>query len=60
GHDYAEMFSLTTVEQYPLDQGVEATRLLLSMIEGTDEPARRTEAVTRLVVRASTAPPRSA
>jgi len=58
GHDYAEMFSLTTIEQFPQAQGVEATRLLLSMIEGTGEPAWRTEAETRLVVRASTAPPR--
>ena len=55
------MFSLTTIEQFPQAQGVEATRMLLSMIEGTgDHPAWRTEADTRLVVRASTAPPRSA
>ena len=60
GHDYAEMFSLTTIEQFPLAQGIEATRILVSMIEGTGEAPRRTEAETRLVVRASTAPPRSA
>ena len=57
GHDYAEMFALTTVEQFPQAQGIEATRLLLSIIEGNEAPLR-TEAATRLVVRASTAPPR--
>lgn len=59
GHDYAEMFALTTIEQYPRDQGTEAARLLMSMIEGVAAPLR-TPAATRLVVRASTAPPRSA
>lgn len=58
GHDYAEMFALTTVEQYPHAQGTEAARLLMSMIEG-DVPPLRTSADTRLVVRASTAPPRT-
>ena len=58
GHDYAEMFALTTIEQYPGAQGVEATRLLLSMLEG-EQPPPRTTADTRLVVRASTAPPRA-
>ena len=59
GHDYAEMFALTTVEQYPEAQGIAATRLLLSMLEG-EQPPPRTLAETRLVVRASTAPPRTA
>jgi DNA-binding LacI/PurR family transcriptional regulator len=54
----AEMFALTTIEQYPGAQGVEATRLLLSMLEG-EQPPPRTTADTRLVVRASTAPPRT-
>ncbi|MBM3714943.1 LacI family DNA-binding transcriptional regulator [Microbacterium sp. LMI1-1-1.1] len=58
GHDYAEMFALTTIEQYPRDQGTAAAGLLISMIEGVAAPLR-TPAATRLVVRASTAPPRS-
>lgn len=60
GHDYAEMFALTTIEQRPHAQGVEATRILMSMIDGTAETPWRTPADTRLVVRASTAPPRTA
>lgn len=58
GHDYAEMFALTTIEQFPDAQGVEATRLLLSILDG-HHPPPRTPAETRLVVRASTAPPRT-
>jgi DNA-binding LacI/PurR family transcriptional regulator len=56
GHDYAEMFSLSTVEQYPRAQGVAATDMLLDMIDGASAPVR-TVANTRLVVRASTARP---
>lgn len=57
GHDYAELFSLTTVEQDPSAQGELAVRILLAMGDSLDERATRTPAEARLVVRASTAPP---
>ena len=58
GHDYAEMFALTTVEQHPAAQGEQAVDILLSMVDHAAAPARSTIPV-QLVVRASTAPPRS-
>ena len=57
GHDYADMFALTTMEQYPHQQGTEAAGILMSMIEG-EGPPLRTQAATRLVVRSSTSRPR--
>jgi len=56
GHDYAEMFALTTVEQDPSAQGEDAVAILMSMIDGA-AGAERTTAPTRLVMRASTAAP---
>ncbi|MDX2376830.1 LacI family transcriptional regulator [Microbacterium sp. LRZ72] len=55
GHDYAEMFALTTVEQHPQQQGEHAALAILGMLEGGPPDQGRTEASTRLVVRASTA-----
>lgn len=57
GHDYAEMFSLTTVEQHPAAQGERAVDILLDMVDRAVRPARSTVPV-QLVVRTSTAPPR--
>jgi DNA-binding LacI/PurR family transcriptional regulator len=57
GHDYAEMFALTTVEQHPASQGEQAVDILLGMVDHAEAPARSTIPV-QLVVRASTAPPR--
>ncbi|MFI8593340.1 LacI family DNA-binding transcriptional regulator [Microbacterium sp. NPDC078428] len=57
GHDYADMFALTTIEQDPAAQGEEAVRLLLEQIAGADARPVRHSAPARLVVRASTAPP---
>ncbi|MFG6403791.1 MULTISPECIES: LacI family DNA-binding transcriptional regulator [unclassified Microbacterium] len=57
GHDYAEMFALTTVEQHPAAQGEQAVDILLGMVDYAAAPARSTIPV-QLVVRASTAPPR--
>jgi DNA-binding LacI/PurR family transcriptional regulator len=57
GHDYAEMFALTTVEQRPAAQGEQAVDILLGMVDNADAPARSTIPV-QLVVRASTAAPR--
>jgi DNA-binding LacI/PurR family transcriptional regulator len=56
GHDYAEMFALSTVEQQPQSQGEAATRMLMELIDGAVAPDR-TEVPTRLVIRASTARP---
>lgn len=56
GHDYAEMFALTTVEQDPSAQGEDAVAILMSMIDGATG-VERTTAPTRLVMRASTAAP---
>lgn len=57
GHDQAEMFGLTTIEQFPSEQGANAATALLDMIGGSEEltPGYR-EARTRLVLRSSTGP----
>ncbi|WP_419818446.1 LacI family DNA-binding transcriptional regulator [Glaciibacter flavus] len=57
-HEYAETFALTTLEQKPRQQGVKAVELLMSEIA---DPSRAPVHITlqpRLIVRASTAPPR--
>ncbi|WP_394554704.1 LacI family DNA-binding transcriptional regulator [Agromyces sp. MMS24-JH15] len=59
GHEYAEMFGLTTVEQYPAEQGRIAVDTLLRLLaEGpADDPLPDSGAPlpTRLVVRSTTA-----
>jgi len=50
---------LTTVAIPRREIGVAAARRLLAGLRGEDEPARRTLLPTRLVVRGSTAPPRT-
>ena len=55
GHEYAEMFSLTTVEQRPQQQGRDAVTALLDQIAGEPAPPAIVEVPVRLVVRASTA-----
>ncbi len=59
GHEYAEMFSLTTVEQSPREQGTAIVDLLMDALEGRRETTVALPHPTRLVVRSSTAPPRS-
>ncbi|MGO2658565.1 LacI family DNA-binding transcriptional regulator [Mycetocola reblochoni] len=55
GHSQAEMFGLSTVEQYPREQGSDAAHALLGMIGGDRAPAPGYRvARTRLVLRAST------
>jgi LacI family repressor for deo operon, udp, cdd, tsx, nupC, and nupG len=57
GHDYAELFSLTTVEQHPREQGVIAADMILAGIDGgSAEPGVR-DLPTRLVMRSSTGRP---
>jgi DNA-binding LacI/PurR family transcriptional regulator len=55
GHEYAEMFSLTTVEQQPRQQGHDAVIALLNQIAGDPAPPAVVDVPARLVVRASTA-----
>jgi DNA-binding LacI/PurR family transcriptional regulator len=59
GHEYAEMFALTTLEQQPREQGRKAVEVLISVLEDSGKttlpPA--TELPFRLVVRSSTTAP---
>ena len=58
GHEHAEMFELTTIEQYPGEQGrmAVATVMALLLDDTTDEPLPDSGAPlpTRLVVRSTT------
>lgn len=58
GHEYAEMFSLTTVEQSPREQGTAVVELLMDALEGRRQAATSILHPTRLVVRSTTARPR--
>ena len=62
GHEYAEMFELTTVEQYPGEQGRAAVDVVMALLldDATAEPLPDSGAPlpTRLVVRATTSAPR--
>ncbi|RWZ53193.1 LacI family transcriptional regulator [Labedella phragmitis] len=58
GHEYAEMFSLTTVEQSPREQGVAVVELLMDALEGRHASPTTLLHPTRLVVRSTTARPR--
>lgn len=58
-HDYAESFGLTTVRQDPTDQGRTAATMILDAIDGKRQRVRSVKAACELVVRGSTAPPRS-
>jgi len=50
---------LTTVRQPLAGMGIEATRLVLALSRGETIPNRRVQFSSELVVRSSTAPPRS-
>lgn len=56
-HEYAEMFSLTTLRQLPREQGASAVELLLKHIEDPGRPRAVLRQHARLVMRSSTAPP---
>jgi LacI family transcriptional regulator, repressor for deo operon, udp, cdd, tsx, nupC, and nupG len=58
-HPLAELTDLTTVSQPVHQQGVLAGRLVLALLQG-DEVEQAVTVPTRLVVRRSTAPPRTA
>ncbi len=55
-HEYAEMFSLTTMQQRPREQGAVAVELLLEHIADPDLPPRSVQLQAKFVVRSSTAP----
>lgn len=55
-HEFAEMFSLTTLQQVPREQGRAAVDLLLRGIDDPDAAATDIRLQARLVVRSSTAP----
>ncbi len=56
-HEYAEMFSLTTLEQSPREQGAHAVDLLLKRVLDPAEPPAERRLEATLIVRNSTAPP---
>jgi DNA-binding LacI/PurR family transcriptional regulator len=60
GHEYAEMFELTTIEQYPGEQGRLAVDVVLRLLGDDADPLPDSGAPlpTRLVVRATTSAPR--
>ena len=62
GHENAEMFELTTIEQYPGEQGRLAVDVVLRLLgdDATADPLPDSGAPlpTRLVVRATTSAPR--
>ena len=54
-HEYAEMFSLTTLQQSPREQGRVAVELLLGQIADPDRAPTAVRMQARLIVRSSTA-----
>lgn len=56
-HEYAEMFSLTTLEQSPREQGAHAVDMLLKRVLDPAEPPGERRLEATLIVRNSTAPP---
>lgn len=62
-HEFADMFSLTTLRQSPREQGRVAVELLLNHLDDPSQPMRAVRMPSQLVVRNSTAaldPQRSA
>lgn len=63
GHELGAFFRLTSIDQFPREQGVRAAETVLDLLEPgptTDAPPPHTVLPFELVVRASTAPPPSA
>lgn len=57
GHEMSDFFDLTTIAQFPHDQGERAAEAILGLLEDAREPAE-TSLPFELVVRGSTAAPR--
>jgi DNA-binding LacI/PurR family transcriptional regulator len=53
-HEYAEMFSLTTLQQLPREQGRAAVEMLLNRIADPELPMQTVRMHARLIVRSST------
>ncbi len=53
-HEYAEMFSLTTLQQVPREQGRAAVEMLLAQIADPDRPITHVQMHARLIVRSTT------
>lgn len=63
GHELGRFFGLTSIDQFPREQGVRAAETVLKLLEPgptTDAPPSHTVLPFELVVRGSTAPPPSA
>lgn len=61
GHELGAFFGLTSIDQFPRDQGARAAETVLKLLEpgsATDAPPPHTALPFELVVRGSTAPPR--
>lgn len=58
-HPLAELTDLTTIRQEPAEQGVRAGQMLISLLRGEHVENQAVTLPTELVVRGSTAPPRS-
>lgn len=56
-HEYAEMFSLTTLEQRPQEQGAKAAELLLTQLRSPGAAPVQLHLQATLIMRNSTAPP---
>lgn len=54
-HEFADMFSLTTLRQSPREQGRVAVQLLLTHLDDPSQPMRAVRMPSQLVVRNSTA-----
>ena len=59
-HDFSEAMGLTTVRQRPDEQAELGTKMLLDELDGVAGAVRSTVAPHELIVRSTTAPPRSA
>ncbi len=60
GHDFAELFGLTTIDQFPHAQGERAGEAILAAVAGEGEPVGTSSSLPfALVTRRTTAPPRA-
>ncbi|MFJ4045697.1 LacI family DNA-binding transcriptional regulator [Microbacterium sp. NPDC089987] len=59
GYELGEFFELTTVDQFPLAQGERAAAAILAQLEGIPDAGAVADLPYELIVRSTTAPPRS-
>jgi DNA-binding LacI/PurR family transcriptional regulator len=60
GHEMGEILGLTTIDQFPRNQGTRAVERLLALVQGDGDAVEPADELmeTRLVVRSSTSAPR--